>query len=550
MSPLRVLVGQVKALRRDELGKLVGLLAATAIGFFVNMYASRHYARWDVTEDRRYTLSAATKTTLRELREPVEVWVLLGAQEPLKQSVSQILTAYAAESSQIVVKNVDPDKDPLAFEDVRKRFRIEAGRAEDGRVVTDAAIVVARREKHWFIEPTDLYTASEKDDTKVRPREEEALTLAIRNVVREGARARLCFTEGHGEASTRDGSERGLFFLKNVLEKDNYDVASVDLTAPGSGEPFAGCAVVIVPGPRSAFAAGEAERLRTYLMTGGSGLFALGPTPDAAGVDPTGLSSVLAPFGVRLGGTIVVEAAKDRALPDSYGVRFFADPKPHATTMGLVVRDEREPPRVLVQLSRPLYHATEAGAAVATDLLVSSPESFGIATADGAATWTKTPEKRPEDTSGPFVLAMAAEREKTHRDAPHGPRVVVLGASTALFEANFREPFGVRGAALLVESSLSWLATKPEIVDIPPKADVAAGVRITEESRAEVRRYVVFLMPLAVALLGVAVAFRRKSTEGRAHVARAPVEGTPAKREGRRSDEKRAGRAKGGRPGR
>lgn len=520
---LRASLAAVRGLRRDEIGKLVGLVSAAVCGVLVNVYSARHYSRWDVTVERRYTLSEATKTTLRELHGPVEIWVMLGSQEPLRQSVTQILASYSAEAPSLVVKMVDPDKDVLALEDLKKRFKIEAGRSEDGHVLTDAVIVVANGERRWFLDTTDLYEASAKDDTKVRPREEEALTLAIRNVVRAGERARLCFAEGHGEASTQDASERGLFFLKTVLEKDNFEVTSVDTVKPNVAEPFKGCSVVIVPGPRGAYTPDESNRLRTYLLTGGSALLALGPTPTDKGIEPTGLDEVAMPFGVRIGASIVIETEKDRVLPDSYGVRFFASPRPHAVTGGLVPRDEREVPRMLVQLTRPLYHHGAEGVPIAADLAVSSAESFGLSVVDGAATWTKTPDKRPSDPSGPFVVAMAAERAKIATSDPHGPRLVVLGASTALVEANFREPWALRGTALLVENSLAWLATKPEILDIPPRAEVAAGVRITEESRSEVRRYVIVFMPLAVALLGLAVGFRRRSTEGRAYV---PKDGT------------------------
>ena len=55
---------------------------------------------------------------------------------------------------------------------------------------------------------------------------------------------------------------------------------------------------------------------------------------------------------------------------------------------------------------------------------------------------------------------------------------------------------------------------KPEILDVPQKPEVSAGMRINEESRSEVRRYVLVFMPLAAALLGIAVALRRRSTEG------------------------------------
>ena len=40
------------------------------------------------------------------------------------------------------------------------------------------------------------------------------------------------------------------------------------------------------------------------------------------------------------------------------------------------------------------------------------------------------------------------------------------------------------------------------------------GIRITDESRSEVKRYVLLFMPLAAALLGAAVGLRRRGTEG------------------------------------
>ena len=46
------------------------------------------------------------------------------------------------------------------------------------------------------------------------------------------------------------------------------------------------------------------------------------------------------------------------------------------------------------------------------------------------------------------------------------------------------------------------------------KESVAAGIRITEDSRDQVKRYVLVYMPLAALLLGLAVGLRRRGTEG------------------------------------
>jgi hypothetical protein len=95
--------------------------------------------------------------------------------------------------------------------------------------------------------------------------------------------------------------------------------------------------------------------------------------------------------------------------------------------------------------------------------------------------------------------------------------VVVAGSRFVLSEDNWRQPRVLHGTAFFVDSALSWLTSRPSVVDVPDRAEVAAGVRISEEGLAEVRRYVLFLMPLAVALMGVAVWAWRRSSENEPH---------------------------------
>ena len=66
-------------------------------------------------------------------------------------------------------------------------------------------------------------------------------------------------------------------------------MVQVDTTAPGDHEPFVGCDVVIVAAPRTAFTPAESERLRTYLLGGGSALVAISPLEDPAAGSRTGM---------------------------------------------------------------------------------------------------------------------------------------------------------------------------------------------------------------------------------------------------------------------
>ncbi len=498
---------------------VVTVVLAFVVFGLANVVGARHFKRWDATTNGRYSLSAPTKETLHGLTEPITVWVLLGSSDPMFSSVKQLLAAYQAETSRIEAKYLDPDRDPLAFDDARRKFKIEAGKTEDGRVVADAVVVVARGDRHWYVTQSDLVHIDEEDE-RVRPREEQALTLAIRNVI-AGDKVPVCFTRGHDEVALDDGTERGMTTLRDLLEKDNFLTKAVDTTAPNEIEPFKGCAAVVIAGLSAPFSKPEAERLKTYLLQGGNLLVAVSPiaADTANGMEPPGLEPALAPFGIAFDEAVVLEREPSRSLEGS-GLGFIADVHPHAVTGGLAQESAKYVvPRVKVKFTRPLHKLPpeSADGASPAPLLGTTPKAFGLRNVVGALTWQGPPDKKDTDLGGPLVLAFASERPKLSPSAPHGPRVVAVGSVSLLTNANFKEPLSDRGAALFVESSFSWLTSKPQIVDVPEKQAIAAGIRITDESKSEIKRYVLVYMPLAMILLGFAVLLRRRSREGTPH---------------------------------
>jgi hypothetical protein len=246
-------------------------------------------------------------------------------------------------------------------------------------------------------------------------------------------------------------------------------------------------------------------------------LVAVSPIPGdtATGFVPPNLDRALTPFGIALDEDLVVEEDPESSFPGSGGIRFVAVARQHAITSALVRADEkRDAPRIVFHFARSMRPAAEPGSATPADLLSTSGKAFGLTNIIGASEWKDAPQKKAGDFGGPLVVAMASERPKTSPDASHGPRAVVLGTASALTSPSFREPGPLRGAALLVESAISWLASKPQVLDVPDRSAVPAGIRITEDDRAAVRRYVLFLMPGTVALLGIVVALWRRRTEG------------------------------------
>jgi hypothetical protein len=513
---MEVGVSARRPLDGGQISALVGLVAAAFIAVVVNVVGARHYWRWDWTRDKLYTLSPATRVTLHDLPDTVEIWVLLGSNDPLMLSVKQLLVSYAAETPKLEVHYIDPDKDAILLLDVRRRFKIEATRAEDGRVVTDASVVVARGDRHWFLAPADLVEVSESDDSRAKPKEEQAFTGAIRNVL-SGEKARLCFTQGNDEMSLGDPGPQGMGVLKDLLEKDNYEAKGVDPNDGSELERFKGCAVVVIAGPRTPFTKEAALRLKAYLVADGNLLAAVSPigaTTDT-GLAPLGLDDALTPFGIALDDDVVIERDASKMIPEQLGA-FIATAGAHAVTQSLVKSSEgtHDPPRILLMRPRSMHHAgTGVGA---TDLLTTSPSAFGVTTVTGASKWPfEGPEKTAHDIPGPLVVAMASERPKTHVNLAHGSRAVVIGTASVLQPINWSEGISDRGAAFVVENAISWIASRPAILDVPEKPKVASAIHLTDESRAAIWRYVLVYMPMSSALLGLAVGLRRRTTEGK-----------------------------------
>lgn len=193
-------------------------------------------------------------------------------------------------------------------------------------------------------------------------------------------------------------------------------------------------------------------------------------------------------------------------------------------TVTLAGGADAHPPKVAAFFTRSLKHMTSPGAAAAADLLVTSDAAYAKVDVAGAASWTDAPPRAPGDAGGPFVVAMASERPRIGPGAAHGPRVVVLGSRYFLAEDNWRQPRPLHGAAFLVDSALSWLASRPEVVDVPDRAEVAAGMRVSEDARAEVERYVLLFMPLAALLMGASVWGWRRSSENKPYERRGTKE--------------------------
>ena len=517
----------------------VGVIAAMVLALLVNILVSRHYRRWDWTRGGLYTLSDATTQTLRGLEEPIHVYVLLSEGDPLAIAVRHLLEAYRGETTRLDVDFVDPDRRAAEFIAVQQRFGIVAGKSEDGKIVADAAIVVARGDVPHFITVRDLVQLDEEDENRRRPRIEQALTSAIRAVLSQ-ERPRACFAVGHGEGSVAAGAgpgAGGLGPFRESLIKNNFEVVDAD-----ADDDLAACRVVVIAGPTEKVPAAEVRRFISYADQGGSLLVALGPELDAERerAKNRGLGDLLARFGVASNDDFVFELDPRLRMAQGYGESFIAQARTHPVTEGLLKVADRGVAAVITLGSS--LSATGAGAAAPVPLLVTSDQAFGMV---DFFTWSKSrtpPVPGPADRKGPLTMAFASELPRPPGSSlAHGGRLVVIGSASSLWGANWQAE-ELRGGSLFVSSAVAWLTARPQLLDIPEKPTFTAGLHVSDAWLASTFRYVVLYIPLASVMLGMAVYLRRRGTERRGLRAEptAPTPTVPTAGEAKRKNPKKA----------
>jgi len=199
------------------------------------------------------------------------------------------------------------------------------------------------------------------------------------------------------------------------------------------------------------------------------------------------------------------------------GEAFLAAPRAHAITEGLFVGGEPRY-RVLVQLAQPVeVHEvgpragdTEPAPSVrAAPLLGTSERAFTLLDATKLAEGGVDVARLEHDAEGPFVVAMAAELE-AGAQAKRAGRLVLIGSASPLLGATWQDPT-LAGTRRFVESAVSWLVSRPALVSLPDKPGRQVELRFTEESLAEVARYVLLYMPATALALGGLILYRRRS---------------------------------------
>jgi len=433
------------------------VLVVLAILAAINWLGTRHSKSFDLTANKRYSLSEQTEKIVKNLKQEVKIsfW---DAPDQFR-GARDLLDRYGALSDKLTVEYVDGNK--------MARLAREKNIKQPGTILIESGN--ARQE--------------------AKSLSEEEITGAMVRLLK-GTEREVCFLQGSGERDPGDSQKgSGYSQVKTVLERNNYKTQTISLLE--KREIPASCTITIVAGPRFDYPAEIVQVLQNRVEQNGAVLFMVDP-PLQLGSEKiapnANLVAMLAKWGVTLNADLVID---DSRAGQMFGLS-EATPLVASYDNHPIVR-EMSRSATAFPLVRSLDVKANAGEATAQKLFSTLESSF--ATKNLAAAQI-APSK--DDRQGPLAIAAAGSVKKG--------RFVVVGSS--MFVSNSILRF--QGNADLFMNMCNWLSADEDLISIRPKDPDSRPMNLSRAQILTIRTFSQFVLPLLAIGAGIMVWLKRR----------------------------------------
>lgn len=263
---------------------VIGMVLACVV--VANVLVQVRVFRWDLTDDKIYSLSDASKALLRQTDAPIEVTLLLDGElsagfAQLRRTAEETLeemNIYAAHGVRVNYLNVNTADEALQYELQQQGVvpYAEQKKEHSGKTVIYNTFPYAVVTYKGYSIIVRLFTPSigqdrtVEDDLNVGMQQLEFVFTEAIYQLQQPSWQRIGILEGHNE-----GNERSTYDLQQVLS-EYFDVKRVTYNKDTLDvHLFDGFKALIIVDPRTAFTDAEHYVLDQYIMRGGAVLWAV-----------------------------------------------------------------------------------------------------------------------------------------------------------------------------------------------------------------------------------------------------------------------------------
>jgi len=437
----------------------------------------RDRLRFDITKNKRFSLSDTTIQILNELDKNIEVIILTEEKyfrdDSMGSEILEILKQYNLKSGgKVTTRFVDVVKDPTFITRELDPNQVMGIQTDSIIVKCENRIKVVSRNDMIEYDYYSYYYP-----TTAGMKIEQVFTSAIRNVTAEMSK-KVYFVQGHGEKSVNSWYSE----MKSAIVVNNYEIIEeLTLQEPVPDD----AAILFFLSPTDDLTVNELENLQAFLEKGGDAVFLFDVQKTTSKMP--NFDSVFERYSLSLNNDMVYEFNQTRYLGS------FENIIPIAVSNDVT--------RNLDPTSLTIYMTSCRSVNIlktSQQWIKTYPLFMTTDMAESVDSATKQTAK------GPFCLGALSEYTAGLDES----RIALIGNSLFVLDEwmSYTNYNGLR----YIVSILNWMQDEADAVYIPSKSLTSEPINMSESTRFIAFIVLSFVLPLAIIGVGLFVWIRRK----------------------------------------
>lgn len=468
---------------------IVGIAIIVLANIGLTSLENTYDLRIDTTQNKKYTISEATKKVADGLQKDIYIYTLYatGSQD---KDITEILQKIKGLSGHIFVENKDPDLDPRFMQTYTK----------NGQTIAAGSIIVSDKDGKLF-RVLDQYaqysytmdqTTGQTTPTQIKV---EGSVATAMNYINLGYMPTAFVVQGHGELTTSELGD-----ISASMSDQNYNLEAVNIAQ--SPDKLKAGDIIMFFNPKTDISDAERDILKPLMLKGGRFFFLLDPLTTNVDKMPN-LVSLLKLYDISLKSGIIFESDSAHMYSPSYPNVIVPDIQSHDITTPF--SSNGIPMLIRSSGALKLPDAPPDSTMTITSLLKTSDKSYlkKIDPSDQNPDITQ----QATDEVGPFDVAAAVEKKNGGVDADTVRFVLVYNTefvTSTSFTANTSNlPFFLYSAA--------WMRNAEKDIFVSPKLLSTAYFNIKNAAQFWVITvFSIGFIPVLMLVVGIIIYLKRK----------------------------------------
>ncbi len=467
---------------------ILSLLIILAILVGLYIISINFPIRFDLTQNKSYTVSQQTMDVISRIDSPLSIVVLRSpSTDPTSADWRSdlLLDQYQRLSKHITVEYINPIEKPSA----KSKYQM----TQVGEIIFSY-----NQGKQVRVYRKDLTTQSKVTSEPLFVGEEK-FTQAIYTLLEQESYV-VYFTVGHGERQLQDRGGEGLSYVKTYLENENYKVRDLNIILENIPTD---ASLIVIASPVETFSDFEIEKLNNYVKTGGKLLVLYDSFMDRSNFN-SNLDVFLSDWGFKTKNDYIIDPVSSVVIPVNVVPQYTAHPITQTLKEGNVF--------ACLVVARSILSGESKYSGSFENIITTSPQGYGKEEATFDLSRARFNPRT--DIAGPVPLAIAGTYDIEGRDVP--ARIVVFGDATFALNAYINPEQGqsvdvaFAGNKDLFMNTVAYLLEARQKITIRPKEASIKNLTLTTTQTNFIRYVAQIGLPCLFGILGILIWFLRR----------------------------------------